>query len=110
MPTTQAPPPRSAWLSFHWRFTCNSDEPDRWLDRIGTALRRCAQRIDGRTSLAMRIDSQPPLPRAAQAAIIRDAVSRIHVVVAEASRAEACELLLAQLRPDLVEPAAEARR
>lgn len=48
-----------AEISFTYRLEMNGRRD--WRDRLGNWLRQVAWRIDGRTTLALRFESQPPM-------------------------------------------------
>nr|WP_315237695.1 hypothetical protein [uncultured Albidiferax sp.] len=82
-----------------WRLEANQVKTTR--ERVGQWLRRLADRIDGRTSQALRLTTQPPLDRATTLEVYRQGQLQMQRSVEQACVLAAEECLLQRLRPEL---------
>lgn len=71
-----------------------------WRRAIGNALRRVAEAIDGRWSIAIAIKTEPPLSMREQAEAIRFGLKRIGWAVTESTHEKALEQILAGKEED----------
>lgn len=76
---------------------------DGWRETVGMLLRKLAQRIDGRYSLAIRLQSLPPVPAQTRMDIIHKGLDRMQELLVEEAEAETIEAGMRVLHPDLYE-------
>lgn len=77
---------------YQWRFNVNRTLSLR--ERLGAMLRALAWRIDGRISLAIDIQTTPPLNLMQQLECIKFGIGQMKVAVEDTSRDAACERIL----------------
>lgn len=78
--------------SFEWSFRVNRNATLR--ERIGAGLRSLASRIDGRLSLAIQIESTPPLSLAQKVECITFATRQLRAAIADTVKTAAEERIL----------------
>lgn len=88
---------------FTWTCDTGYKHPRGWRQRLAFALRRLASRLDGRWTLAVRIDSDPPLTPTQQHQCILAGVKAMHRAVHGEVQLEAQDELLSHLLPRLWE-------
>lgn len=77
-----------------WRYAVEVNKARGARDRLGAWLRTLAGAIDGRTTLAVRIDTTPALTRAEQVACIEAGIGHMTWAVRDTVQAAACEAVL----------------
>ena len=87
----------TARATFRYRVTVNTDAG--WRQRVGNALRILAWWIDGRFTLAVSIDTTPPLPAKQRLACLDQAHPAIERAVESELRIEVLERLMRQHLP-----------
>ena len=80
-----------------------------WRGRLAERLRVWASKLDGRWSLALRIDTTPPLSLAQQREVIHVMFEAGYDGAMDTARAEAFELALRQVAPALYADAPATR-
>lgn len=85
---------------YTYELHCNA-LPRHWRDRVGEWLREWADRVDGRRSLAVNMDSDPPVPISVHADVMRKGVEHMARLHKDAVAAECAERLLKQVAPHL---------
>lgn len=85
-------------LKYGWHIHCNG-RPTCWFDRIGGFLRDWADRIDGRTSLAIMIRSDPPLAPSAKMAVMLKGVEHMARLLEDSVATECSENFLKEAIP-----------
>jgi hypothetical protein len=79
-------------VGFEWRFQVNQTKTVReWL---GAALRSLACRVDGRLSLAIDIDTSPPISSQQKIECIKFGFGQMKIAIEDTVRAEATERIL----------------
>lgn len=74
-----------------------------WRRRVAAWLRRRADRLDGRRSLAVLVKTDPALPDEEVACIIKAGLDFVYEHIRAATREAADEAILRHARPDLYE-------
>lgn len=77
------------------------NETTGWRDRLGNFLRRIADRVDGRDSLALEMASVPPVPRMRRRECVHIGLQAMSTAFKEVVREESCELILHEAHPEL---------
>ncbi len=77
---------------YKWHFRVNAAQG--WREKLGAALRALAQRIDGRLSLAIAIETAPPISAADRVACVKHGLGAMEWAVEEATRLECIENVL----------------
>lgn len=90
-------------ISEDWAYAVQINQALTWRERLGNWLRGLASRVDGRTSMAIRMTTTPPLDQAARLEVLHTGVSQIIQSAKEASLWAAQERLLQRACPDLFE-------
>jgi len=72
-----------------------------WRERLATVLRNWAQRIDGQVSLAVTVQTTPPISPAQRVECWRQAVQAWDRALHDTTHAEACEQELRRALPHL---------
>lgn len=85
---------------YTYTFQCNS-RPKNWRERIAKWLRIYAQKLDGQYSLAVQMDSEPPLPRITQNQIIIVGLEHMERMFKEAVSSECMERLYKRALPQM---------
>lgn len=84
--------------SYTYKLHCNA-RPRHWRDSIGQWLREWAELIDGRRTLAIDMDSAPPVPVSVQTDVIRKGVEHMTRCLKYAAGDECMEQLLKKAQP-----------
>lgn len=87
---------RSVQFECHVRLAMNAP-PRGWRQRLGGWLRTLAQRLDGRTSLAIEMHSNLPLSAAERREIIHKGGEFMHRLLREQAILEVCDAAAARL-------------
>jgi hypothetical protein len=77
----------------HCRLRCNA-RPDCWRTELAQWLRQWADALDGRRTLAVSMESEPPLPDALQAELLIKGLEHTDRLFQDAVRAELIERAL----------------
>ncbi len=72
-----------------------------WRERLAGLLRRAATRLDGKTTLALDIRCEPPVPQAVRDDVIRQGVAHMQWCLLDAAAEEARESVLREVMPFL---------
>lgn len=78
--------------SFEWSFRVNRSQTIR--EKIGSALRSLAWRVDGRVSLAIAIESTPPLSQEQKIECIQFATRQLKMAIEDTVKTLAEERIL----------------
>ncbi len=84
--------------SYTYELHCNTTPRD-WRDRLGRWLRGWAELVDGRRTLAIRIESDPPLPIAVHTDVLRKGLEHMARLLKDAVADECTERLLKKSQP-----------
>lgn len=95
---------RSALVEWHRRLAVNSASGVR--QKVARAIRRIADRVDGRKSLVIEMTSTPALPKELRERIVRKGFDHMAALLMEAARAEALEAGMRTLHPELYDEGA----
>jgi hypothetical protein len=93
--------------SYTYKLHCNAT-PRHWRDRLGQWLREWAELIDGRRTLAVDMDSDPPVPIEVQTDVLRKGLEHMTRLYKDAVADECAERLLKKALPHVFD--AERRR
>ena len=84
--------------SYTYQLHCNAT-PRHWRDRLGQWLREWAELIDGRRTLAVDMDSDPPVPIEVQTDVLRKGLEHMTRLYKNAVAYECAERLLKKAAP-----------
>lgn len=79
--------------NYKWHFRVNG-QAKRWQERLGDALRALAQRIDGRVTLGIAIETSPPISDADKIACVKHGLGAMQWAVEQSTRLECIENVL----------------
>lgn len=86
--------------SYAYRLHCNA-RPRHWRDRLGQWLRKTAGLLDGRTTLAVDMDSDPPVPAGVKTDALRKGLEHAARLYKNAVADECAERLLKKAAPHM---------
>ena len=81
---------------YKWHFRVNVAQG--WREKLGNALRMLAQRIDGRLSLAIAIETAPPLNQDDKVACVKHGLGAMQWAVEQSVRLACAENILTMER------------
>jgi len=84
--------------SYTYKLHCNA-RPRHWRDRLGQWLREWAELLDGRRTLAVEMDSDPPVPIEVQTDVLRKGLDHMTRMFKDAVADECTERLLKKAAP-----------
>jgi hypothetical protein len=84
--------------SYTYKLHCNA-RPRHWRDRLGQWLREWAELLDGRRTLAIDMNSDPPVPVSVQTDVLRKGVEHMTRCLKDAAGNECMEQLLKKAQP-----------
>lgn len=85
--------------SYWYSFRVNTSTT--WREKLGTLLRRAAQRIDGRDYVAIDIVTIPPLSSSQRLDCIKTGLDAVVLAIKHELHAETIEGVMREERPDL---------
>lgn len=77
---------------YRWSFRVNKHLSSK--ERIGAFLRDLATRIDGRWSLAIRIETAPKISLSEEVACVKHGLAAMEFAIEDSARVAACEALM----------------
>lgn len=87
--------------SVEWSYKLQCNQAATWRERVGNWLRRLAGKVDGRSTMALRLTTTPPLDRATRAEIFRQGFAQMDRSVRASCTLAAQEQLLRIEMPHL---------
>lgn len=84
---------------YSWRVAVNT--PRTWRERLAHRLHVLAERIDGRVSIAVTVESTPPLSKPQVQAAVSSTFKGLCLAIDSTVHADALEGLMKHYRPDL---------
>jgi len=100
-PPTKPKPKRRVAARFV--LSCN-ERAATWKQRVAAKLRDLADRVDGRESLALRMESNPPLPESVKAECVHAGLLHLAQCVEASLIAEVNERRMQRALPHLYDP------